>query len=177
MNTMNQNSYSQSGMVLLVGLVFLTILTIIGITAMNATSITEKMTQNLRDSTTAFEAAESALSDGEAWVQDQSQIPAVVTSCGTPPCTVWQKDAAGTLYQQPASWWQSQALNFSGTITEVAVQPQYVLEQYSFVPYELSPDSRSKGQGYYYYRVTSRGTGKTVNTIVNLQSVYVTQFN
>lgn len=169
--------HPQRGMVIIVGLIFLMILTLIGISAMNSTALSEKLTQNLRDTTAAFEAAEASMTDGEAWLQAQTIAPTAVSTCTSAPCSVWAANTLGTIYQQPTSWWQAQAKTFSATLYGVAAQPQYIIEFHSFVPYELGPESLGKGQGYYYYRVNARGTGATVNSQVNLQSIYVTQFN
>lgn len=173
----HQQSFKQNGMVLIVGLMFLLILTLIGVSAMNSTALSEKLTQNLRDSTAAFEAAEASMSDGEAWIQAQATIPSAVTTCSSSPCNVWAANTLSNIYQQSSSWWTSNAKTFSGSLYGVIAQPQYIIEFYSFVPYELSPESLSKGQGYYYYRVNARGTGATTNAQVNLQSIYVMQFN
>jgi type IV pilus assembly protein PilX len=168
----------EQGLVLVTGLIFLLILTIIGITAMNSTVLSEKMAQNLRDANSAFSASESALTDGERWVQSQTVVPTVVTSCGTPPCQVWAYGTLGnSFYQNSSSWWQSNARPFSITLPGVATQPRYIIELYSIVPYELSPDAYSKGSGYYYYRVTAHGVGATSNSLVNVQSMFATQFN
>lgn len=171
------NISSQKGMVLVVGLIFLMILTLIGVSAMNSTALSEKLTQNLRDTTAAFAAAEASMTDGEAWLKAQTSAPTAVTTCTSSPCNVWAANSLGTVYQQSSSWWQSNARNFSSTLYGVATQPQYIIELSSFVPYELSPGSLGKGQGYYFYRVNARGTGATANSQVNLQSIYATQFN
>ena len=173
----HQQALKQDGMVIIVGLIFLMILTLIGVSAMNSTALSEKLTQNLRDSTAAFEAAEASMTDGEAWLQGQVVAPTAVTTCTSSPCNVWASNTLGTIYTQPTSWWQSNARSFSGTLYGVATQPRYLIEFHSFVPYELSPESLGKGQGYYYYRVNARGTGATSNAQVNLQSIYVTQYN
>jgi len=173
----NLNAASQKGMVLVVGLIFLMILTLIGVSAMNSTALSEKLTQNLRDTTAAFEAAEASMTDGEAWLKAQTTAPTAVATCTTSPCNVWASNTLGTVYQQPTAWWQSNARNFSSTLYGVAAQPQYIIEFNSFIPYELSPESLGKGQGYYFYRVNARGTGSTSNAQVNLQSIYATQYN
>jgi len=51
----------QRGVVLIMSLVFLMILTILGISAMGTSSLEEKMSGNIQESTHAFEAAESGL--------------------------------------------------------------------------------------------------------------------
>ena len=131
----------------------------------------------MRDSNTAFNAAESSLSDGESWVKKQVTVPTAVTSCGYAPCAVWVGNILSTPYQQTGSWWASNGTAVSTTLPGVAAQPRYIIELYSLVLYELSPDAYSKGQGYYYYRVSSRGTGATANSMVNVQSIFATQFN
>jgi type IV pilus assembly protein PilX len=171
------NIMNQKGTVLVVGLIFLLVLTIIGITSMSSSALTEKMTQNMRDVSQSFSSAEACLTDGETWVQNQTVTPTPVSACSTPPCQVWQYNVLGTFYTQPASWWQSQGVSFSTSLYGVANQPRYILEQYSFVPYDLSPDTASKGRGYYFYRITARGTGATTNANSIVQSIYATQFN
>lgn len=176
MHTSKQR-FKQSGMVIIVGLIFLMILTLIGVSAMNSTALSEKLTQNLRDTTAAFKAAEASMGDGESWLQTQLTTPTAVSTCSSSPCNVWAPNVLGTVYQQPTSWWQSNAKTFSGTLYGVATQPQYIIEYHAFVPYDLSPESRSKGKGYYFFKVNARGTGATTNAQVNLQSVYMTKYN
>jgi len=52
----------QRGVVLIMSLVFLMILTILGISAMGTSSLEEKMSGNIQESTHAFQAGESGLS-------------------------------------------------------------------------------------------------------------------
>lgn len=165
------------GIALISAIIFLLILTVLGITGVNSTILTEKMSQNMRDMTTSFEAAESALGDGEQWIQAQIAPPAAVTTCTAPPCAVWQLNVLTTPYKQAASWWQSNAHPLSTTILGLAQQPMYLIELYSFVPYDLSPNSAASGRGYYYYRITARGVGDTVSATTNVQSIYAVQYN
>ncbi|MBS0287749.1 MAG: pilus assembly protein PilZ [Proteobacteria bacterium] len=168
---------NQQGVVLITGLIFLLVLTLIGITSMSSTALTEKMTQNFRDYSTAFEAAESALGDGESWVQNQGTTPVPVSTCSSSPCKVWTYNTFSNFWTQSTSWWQTNAIPYSSTIGGVATQPYYIIEQYAFVPYQLSPDALSKGQGYYYYRITALGTGATTTSRAVVQSMFATQFN
>jgi type IV pilus assembly protein PilX len=168
---------AQRGIVLVAGLFFLLILTIIGISGLGSSSLTERMTQNMRDSFSSFEAAEAALGNGEAWVQSQTSAPIPVATCSTAPCPVWEFNALGTFWTQPDSWWSANAVHFASTIVGAYLQPNFIIEEYSFVPYQLSPDAESKGQGYYYYRITARGTGVTDTAHSVVQSMYATQFN
>lgn len=175
---MKNKSVKQKGMAIVMAMVFLLILTVLGITATNSTILTEKMSENMRDMTSAFEAAETALGDGEAQVQAMATAPTVVTSCTASPCNVvWQLNTLPNLATQSNSWWQANARSYSSSVVNVAQQPMYIIELYSFVPYDLSPGSASAGRGSYYFRVTARGIGLTSNTVVNVQSIYSTQIN
>src|SRR5687767_9120606 len=93
----NMFNHSQQGLVLVVSVIFLLILTIMGIIAMNSTVLNEKMASNLRDTTTSFDAAESALTDAEGWLQDQT---GVISTCNKAPCQIWQLGALAAPYQQ-----------------------------------------------------------------------------
>ncbi len=168
---------SQDGVVLITGLIFLLVLTMIGISTMGNSALTERMTQNFRDTSNAFVAAEAALADGESWLRTQVTPTTNVTTCSTPPCKIWAYNASTNFVQLADSWWQTQGVPFSSSLYGVASQPVYVMEEYSFVPYELSPDAISKGRGYYYYRVTARGTGATSTSRAFIQSMYATQYN
>lgn len=169
----NRAFAKQKGMVLVTGLIFLILLTILGTVSISSTLTAEKMTQNLRDLSASFGAAESALTDGEVWISNQA---AVTSTCTTAPCTVWQANSLGNFYKQPDSWWQSNGRAYSSTLYGVVSQPRYIIEQLYYVPFELSPDSASRGQGYYYYRVTSRGNGATTSAYSVVQSVYAIQY-
>lgn len=174
MKSLIHNQSNQHGMAIIMALVFLLVLTVLGITATNTTILTEKMSQNMRDMTSAFQAGESALGDGEGWLENQTAVP---STCSAAPCNVWMVNTPGSSYQQPTSWWQTNGRAFSTTIPGLAVQPRYIIEQYSFVPYDLSPNTLATGKGYFYYRVTARGIGGTTNAIANVQSIYVMRYN
>ena len=56
----------QSGAVLIVALIFLIVMTLLALSSMTTTSMEEKMTSNAQESTRAFQAAETALSQALA---------------------------------------------------------------------------------------------------------------
>jgi type IV pilus assembly protein PilX len=178
MKTVKRIHSNQQGMALVMAIVFLLILTVLGIAAMNSSVFSEKMTQNMKDMTGAFQAAESALGDGEKWLGNSTSVPLPVSTCTSPPCSVWTLNSLGsTLSQQTTTWWQSNAQAYSASIPNAAIQPMYIIELFNFVPYDLSPNSLATGKGYYYYRVTARGIGSTPNAVANVQSIYATKFN
>lgn len=178
MKNLSVTRIEQSGMAIVMAMVFLLVLTVLGITSTNSTILTEKMSQNMRDSISAFEAADSALGDGEAKIQNLTAAPTVVTSCTAAPCNVvWQMNALSNPSTQSNSWWQANGQTYSSSVVNVAQQPMYIIELFSFVPYDLSPTSAAAGRGSYYFRITARGVGLTSNTVVNVQSIYSTQIN
>ena len=69
----------QNGAVLIFCLVFLAILTALGITGMESTILEERMSGNMRDFNLAFQAAESALKNGEGWLDGQINLPITST--------------------------------------------------------------------------------------------------
>ena len=56
----------QNGITLIVGLILLLVMTMLGLTAIQVTTQQERMAGNLRDRNIAFQAAESALREGES---------------------------------------------------------------------------------------------------------------
>ncbi len=172
---LNAHRALQKGAVLITSLMILLVLTLIGVTAMTTSTLEERMAGNLKDVNLAFQAAESALRDGEVWLANLSTRPAPVTSCGSPPCAVWELNQIGDLKSFAGSWWQSNATAYSGSIGEVNSQPRYVIEYYDTIPDSIVKPST--GGGRYFYLLTARGTGGTDNAQVLLQSVFNTRFN
>lgn len=167
----------QRGIILIVGLIVLLVLTILAISAINFSSGSEKLTSNQRDKTIAFQAAESALTEGEAWIKQQSIPPKSESVCTPAPCNVFVLNALSSYQTQPLSWWNTYGRLYSSTLTQAKTQPHFIIEEYSFIPYDLSPQTSSKRAGYYYYRITAEGTGATDNAKSVVQSIYATQFN
>lgn len=167
----------QQGVVIILGLLLMLVLTVLGIASMGKASLSEKITSNSRETQVAFNAAESALKDGENWLADQTTIVKSDATCQSG-CTVWPKDTLTSSNYKNDSWWNSSnATSFSSTLSGVSTQPAYTLEEHAFIPDELSPDAASKGIGYYYYKVTSKGIGANINSKVYLESIYVKKVN
>ncbi len=168
---------NQKGSVLLVSLMMLLVLTILAISVMNLSTTSEKLTGNQRDQNIAFQAAESALTDAEGWLKQQVIPPTSTAACNPAACPVFNLNGVSNLKTQNASWWATYGTPYSGKIQQAKTQPRYVIEQYSFIPYDLNPQTRASGRGYYYYRVTAQGNGATDNSKSVVQSIYSIQFN
>lgn len=167
----------QSGIVLILSLIILLVLTILVISVMTFSSNSETLTANQRDKAISFQAAEAALVEGEMWIKAQNSPPKSESSCKTNACDVFVLNTFTSYQTQPVSWWNTYGRPYSGKITQAKTQPRYIVEEYSFIPYDLSPQTSAKKQGYYYYQITAQGTGVTDNAKSVVQSIYSTQYN
>jgi type IV pilus assembly protein PilX len=176
---------SQKGAILVFCLVFLAILTVMGTSGMETTILEERMSSNMRDYNLAFQSAESALKNAEAWLVAQTSLP-VTSSDGS--TRVWTENAMdpaaadGKFWWDHANinpaWWAANADAIAG-VGEVASQPTYVIEQYRTVD---SGQSIAIGSGQstvprIFHRITARGVGVNATTAVRLQSTFVRSYN
>jgi type IV pilus assembly protein PilX len=183
------------GAALIFVLVFLLVLTTLATAALSTNTAEERMTYAASDRNRAFAAAESALAQGEQWIEAQTTQP-IAMSCASPCANaplVWSSNTTST-----ADWfafdWTGLSRDFAldygsghspstrahATLTRVAESPRYVIE-------EIGPNldgSLVVGQGAaprrWYYRITARGTGAQSNTpstaAAIVQSAYVKTF-
>ncbi len=164
----------QSGIALMIGLVMLLLLTIIMIAAMRVTMLEERMAGNLRNHNIAFQAAESALREAEAFIDSgdavfdplmlsngpfQNTAPFCVNGlCGT--SLPLQSDQLSTL--------SSAVMQTAATgIATIPFEPEYIIE---LIRTDPSTDS---SRLYAIFRITTRAWGgDSKNSLVQLQSTY-----
>lgn len=187
MNTACQPPRRQRGFALIAALVFLLILTVIGVATLNTTGSQDKMNSAAADYNRALLAADSAVTEGEAWLSKQTTLPVADQSC-TAGCTplVWSADyplsqLSKGLFRWQDFDWVNFGRNFSieynsdgstpprstsGTPNNTTLlragTPFYVIE--SLGPNRdctlLTSTSYGARQGCrYHYRVTARGNG------------------
>ena len=149
---------------------------------METTVLEERMSRNMHDHTLAFQSAESALKNAEAWLLGQALLPIVSGDGST---TVWSEDSMdpsatdGKYWWDHAgidsAWWTANADAIAG-VAGVAAQPAYVIEEYRTVD---SGESLEFGatRSRTFYRITSRGVGVNANTAVRVQSTFVQSYN
>lgn len=161
---------SQQGAALVVVLcmVMLVAMTIIGVTGMQTTILQEKMAGNMRDRDLAFQAAEAALREAELFLQ-QAVLPPFNGEDGLyqPDRSLWNNAAVWSSSTSPDS------VEYSGTISGVAVQPRYIIEELPPVPEplgSLAADEPVPDAGL--YRITARSVGGTERAVVILQTIY-----
>lgn len=189
----------QRGSVLIVSLVFLLLLTIVGVSAMNMTNLEEKMTGNFRDHDLAFQTAEAALLDGEAFVENTFDINSALTD---PACTgsdCYSADCDDGLcfhgefknssnpvtactngtdkeWEDSSIWSDDSKTRDMNTQIEGTVRnARYIVEFRCFVPRDptnANPDENIYAQWTPAFRITALASGASTDAQVMLQSVY-----
>lgn len=163
----------QRGAALITGLIFLVILTLIVLAGLGVSNLEERMAGNARDRDLAFQAAEAALQQAEQVLQ-QPALPNFALGTGYTP----QINGAGTDSFWQTYNWSGQSitynpgLNGGQSISGVAAQPQYVVEQ---MPAVTGPGSSlvvGPLGSTTYYRITARGVGATTDAVVILQATF-----
>ncbi|MDP6374240.1 MAG: PilX N-terminal domain-containing pilus assembly protein [Pseudomonadales bacterium] len=169
----------EGGVVLFISLVLLLVLTIAGVSAVQTTSLEERMARNSHDTLIAFQAAESALREGERYLEDNVTSTALfmgkVGAGG-----LWDKPAFG----DPKRWEIADVWNGGGSSVEVetaiggvAEQPRYIIEWIATVqregnPYLLEESTSGILDRVEVFRVTARGVGGSPTARVLLQSTF-----
>lgn len=162
-------AWRQNGSALLVSLIMLLLLTLVAVAGMQGTILQERMTGNLRDRDLAFQAAEAALREGEAYARDN---PGVVYGNTN---GLYQVNAAN----RPD--WSTRnivagngARTYGDNFARVASQPTYYIEEISTLQ---PPGSETEAGGAVpltrYFKITARGIGGSTSTSVVLTSVFL----
>ncbi len=165
----------QKGATLVIALVILIALTIIGLVSMQSSTTEVSMAGNLRNSATAFSAAEVGLADGESFVESQDS-PALFdgNSNGLYPLGQFAVDVLTADWDGGDSRVSGVDLSGQG----VAAPPRYMV-RYVIVRYQNEAaainvggyGSSQPGQVVSYFQVFSKGYG--LNDMVNR---YVTSY-
>lgn len=159
---MNANSpmveLKQDGITLAITLIVLVLITLIGVAALKNGLYQEKMSGNTRDSDRSFQAAETALDEGQNWLLAITDFPTLQTSCSATPCILKQDS---TIYPEIASanWWATNSTAVSTTNT--ASSPQYVIMYERFVPDDATVGLGYAKDGVHYFNITTQGVGIT----------------
>lgn len=171
-STMNHKR-DQRGSALIISLIILIVMTVLGLSAMSGSGLQEKMAGNNRDMTLAFQAAEAALRDGEAYYENTVVSLGAAFGGGYP--GLYPEGSNPDVFSA-ATWANSRV--YSGSIDGVAEQPRYIIELIGEIG-EQTDDINIQGYGESSgigsktgVRVTARGVGGTPNTVVVLQSNY-----
>ncbi len=166
-----RSSTQQQGAALVTSLIILLILTVLGVTAMSGSSLQELMAGNFRDQTLSFQATESALSDAERTIESWTiqPLPDDTGSNG-----VFNPDLFGVFEDKAfdASVWASGTVYSQAGALPVSQDPVYIIEEVDFVGSSADYRDQVKRAGVVFYRITSRGTGSSDNSVTMLQTTY-----
>ncbi|MGB5832396.1 MAG: PilX N-terminal domain-containing pilus assembly protein [Thiohalocapsa sp.] len=160
----------QNGVALIVSLLILMVTTIIGVNAMHMHYLEEQMAGNFRHHNLAFQAAETALRDGEQDIASTNPRFTGLTSFNST-CTNGLCDATGGL----SDVWLDATKEANGVVlgtytgrpalASVSQQPKYWIEAF-----RVRPTGNAAWKTM--YRVTAIGWGGDANTEVLVQSVF-----
>ena len=162
---------SQHGAALITSLIILLILTVLGVTAMSGSSLQELMAGNFRDQTLSFQASESALSDAERTIESWTiqPLPDDTGSNG-----VFNPDLFGGFEDKAFDMgiWSNGTIYSQSDTLPVSQDPVYIVEEVDFVGSSADYRDQVKRAGVVFYRITSRGTGSSNNSVTILQTTY-----
>lgn len=199
---MNQYQSRQDGAALAICLIILTLLTVLGVTAVKSSIVETRIASNMHDRQLAFEAAEAALRDAEAWLKSLDANPDATDTPQTveldeddnplPNNDVWIKgvltnnedgdnNKSDDISIRDIDWGaigeQYGAVTKADDIDDVAEQPRYVIELFTFIPDDSSAETLAAGKGQFYYRITARAVGATETTTKLLQTIFRIRYN
>ena len=169
---------SQSGAALVVSLLILLVMTVIGISSMQTTNLQEKMASNTREREQAFEAAESALRNAEAFLENNVAVTANFDTDGSDGL---YDDSVQELWKTLSWTVGTDAREYSGytsTYSYGSQSPRYIIEHFGTADstgdkYNLGGYGTGAGGGdVEMFRITVRGTGANGLSPVFLQSSY-----
>lgn len=178
----------QSGVVLIISLIMLLLLTLIGISGMQTTSLEEKMAGNMRDRNLAFQAAESALTAGEAAAATAAPVIACPDVGGTNPDGYYlplDVDCDGAADSPAVAAWDSNVWSSDDTksieyntdgdtetidLDNIGASPRYIVEYLGTSCDSLTTPCPAADQRK-NYRITARATGGTEDAVVMVQAI------
>jgi len=179
--TLNDQLKSQSGVVLIFGLLIMMVLGVVALTAAQTVVTHEKITGNNQDLAWAMQRAEDGLVEAEDAIEILESLPTPETLTGV----VWALgEAGGASYEDMESsawvkdldqlWWETNANEHGGGHVRYFIE--YVTNRRDNLT--LNNDYSSQQAGNYFYRVTSRATRSQAGegAAVIAQSIYAKRF-
>ncbi|TWI54862.1 type IV pilus assembly protein PilX [Pseudomonas duriflava] len=191
---MNASPKRQQGATLLIALIMLLLITLIATSSMRITTQQTHVSGNLAERTRAFNAAESALREGERRLLNlsdtlfsssssgYSSCPVSVAAIGSNVCILTEAYDLSTT--ELALTWAGTALDASGTASQsvaysgydgtssFSVAPRWVITPVATTSKNTTDVTQiTEGKGVYYYRITAaaKDSGKRIPVI--LQSI------
>ena len=166
----------QQGAVLVMALMMLFVLTLIGVSSISTTSMEEKMSGNTRNRHLAFQSAESAIIAAERQIQTTIFNPGVQFNNAAGLYSLGNGPSSNNALD-PAWWAANSRVPYPLATQDINTPPQYVIEFLGAAAQVVPNDIEIKGgedeataATLNTFRITSRGTGLTDNSVVVIQS-------
>lgn len=179
MRNLKARPHTQSGVVMVIALIALLLLSLIGTTAMRSSTMQEKISGNMRDQDLAFQAAEAALRDAEAYIESITTLAQFNDTGG-----LFQTGNAPDVYTA----WPNDARSYNnatfGSLGYVATPPEYIIEIRGTVDESVNTSLNLSG-GYgiasgagdiFIFKIHARGTGSSSTSQVVLRTNYAKRF-
>ena len=179
MQIKQQMKQKQEGVVLFFSLVMLLMLTLLGISSVQTTSLQQRMSTSATDSNLAFQSAESALRDGEDFIETLNSLLPFDGANAENNGFYFDVDPRDQPNWEAVDWSGAAGFREADTsITGVAAQSRYIIEHVKTVVSDadalnLDNIGQDTGSGRtQIFRVTARGTGGTAAAQTTIQSSY-----
>ena len=167
------------GVALFISLVLLLVLTIVGVSAVQTTTLEIRMARNEHDTLLAFQAAESALRDAEAYLETVVTT-AIFTDGGNAGQWTVAEMGDANRWELAGVWTDANGSRAADTALGdvVAAPPRYMIEHVASLvreenAYQINdPYAANAADRVEIFRVTARGVGGSPNAQVLLQTTY-----
>jgi len=167
----------QTGAVLFVGLITLLVLSLVAVSSMQSSTLEQRMAGNINDQILAFEAAEAALFEAELLLQSNTLAFSDFQNDDTDGFyeinsdTIWVGIQNGTVNTRTSVDYVPNSSNPIKTAPTFVIQYLGLTNTYK-PPTPSSPRVNTADPVIELYRITARGTGRSDNSIVVLESTY-----
>lgn len=159
----------QKGATLITSLILLLLLSILAFTSIQNAVLQEKMSANYQDKQLSFHAASKAINEAETVLSNLTSPPppTPTNTCSASPC-ILSLNVSKNPEKEDSSFWDTYGTEISGeNLYKANIKPKYIIQFLQFVPDSLN---MSYSNGIYFYRVSARGTGTSINTNTILQT-------
>lgn len=169
--------HKNRGVALFISLVLLLVLTIIGVSAVQTSTLETRMARNEHDTLLAFQAAESALRDGENFLETVVSTDGFTDGGGNGLWTVAELDQTNR-WETAEVWIGGTSVQAPTNVGVVQQPPRYLIEHVASVvreenAYQINdPYAATAADRIEIFRITARGVGGSTNARVVLQTTY-----
>lgn len=169
----------QHGVALFVCLALLLVLAIAGASGVRTTILEQRMARNLLDAGLAFQAAEAALREGEAFLSDSIDGTGHFTDEGTDGLWTAAPPGEAERWAVHATWEPGSGKSRRAPLRMelVAAQPRYIIEWVATLtdtaaPHLIEDSAHVEEERVEVFRITARAVGRTSGARAMVQSTF-----